>query len=178
MSVVTKLGVGIPTQGKMEARTACCLIVAIQSAQVPTQMLLAEGCYIHHNRDIIVNQAIENKCSHVLFVDTDMVFNNDAIKRLIDHNVDIVGGRYNKRILPIESTVKQDITELSEVPFVPTGFLLIDIEVFKKIGKPYFSFEDGAESEDVYFCNKAIANGFKVYCDPTIQIGHMGMAVY
>lgn len=178
MSKVTKLGIGMPTSGLCETRTAFCLATAMQYTGVPMQMFLGIGCYIHHNRDVIVRQALEAGCSHLLFVDSDMMFNHDAIKKLMEHGLDIVGARYNKRVNPPEPTVKQDIKELAEVPFVPTGFLLIDMEVFKKIGKPYFSFEDGAESEDVYFCDKAIKNGFKVYCDPTIEIGHLGTAVF
>jgi GT2 family glycosyltransferase len=175
--MITKLGVGIVTQEDIKAHTACSLIVALQHAGVPFQMLLAMGCYIHVNRQMIVDQAIQEGCSHLLFVDTDVVFGADAIKRLIDNNVDIVGGRYNKRIFPIESTVKDDISELSEVKFVPTGFLLINVDVLKKMDGKCFS-HDGAESEDMYFCQKAIELGYKVYCDPTIQIGHIGTTIY
>lgn len=175
--MITKLGVAIVTAGEMKARTACALISALPNIGVPFQMFLAEGCYIHYNRENAVKMAFEAGCSHILFVDTDMFFDYDAIKRLIDHNLDIVGGRYNKRVVPLVSTVP-DITELSKVPFVPTGFLLINMEVFTKIGAPYFSFEDGAESEDVYFCNKAIASGYDIWCDPTIQIGHLGTATF
>ena len=176
MSKITKLGIGIVTQGMMEAQTACALISALPNINVPFQMLLSMGCYIHYNRESIINMAFEMECSHVLFIDTDVMFQYDAITRLMSHNLSIVGGRYNKKVFPAVSTVP-GITELSSVPFVPTGFLLIDMEVFKKIGKPYFSL-DGAESEDVYFCNKAISNGYEVYCDPTIEIGHLGTAMF
>jgi len=176
MAKVTKLAVCTPTNGLMEARTAFSLATALQFTKVPKQLFLAMGALIHVNRNMLVKDAIDAGCSHLLFVDTDMLFNYDDINRLIAHDVDIVGARYNKRILPVQSTVP-DITEFSEVSFVPTGFLLINIDVFKKIGEPYFSFDD-AESEDMYFCQKAIANGYKVYCDPTIEIGHLGTAVF
>ncbi len=174
-----KLGIGIATQGEIQAITACSLITAIQSLKqgIQTQMLLAIGCYIHMNRNIIVQQAIDQDCTHLLFIDSDVTFDQFAIQKLIDHNLDIVGGRYNKRILPLTSTVP-DITTLSEVPFVPTGFLLINMEVIKKMKKPYFFFDKKNESEDLYFCNKAIALGYKVYCDPEISIGHLGIAMY
>lgn len=176
---VTKLGIGMATAGLCEARTAFSLLSATLGLQnIEILPVLGMSCYVHNNREMCVNQALDNGCSHLLFVDSDVMFAYDAIIRLIAHDVDIVGARYNKKVFPIESTVKQDITELSEVPFVPTGFLLINMEVFKKIGKPYFSFEDGAESEDVYFCDKAIKNGYKVHCDPTLQIGHLGTAVF
>lgn len=176
--MITKLGVGIVTKGEMEARTACCLIVALNQANVPSEMLLGEGCYIHLNREYVTELAKKVGCSHLLFVDTDVMFDGDAIKKLIDADKDIVGGRYNKRMMPIESTVKENITELSEVAFLPTGFMLINMEVFNKMPAPYFSFESGAESEDKYFCDKAIANGIKVWCDPTINIGHIGKVVF
>jgi GT2 family glycosyltransferase len=165
----------------MEARTSFAFMVASWFTGVEMQPFLGIGCYVHHNRDVLVRQALENNCTHLLQVDTDMMFGHDAIKRLLAHDLDIVGARYNKRVLidgQPQPTVKQDIKELSEVPFVPTGFLLVKTDVFKKIGKPWFSFNDGAESEDVYFCDKAIKHGYKVYCDPTIQVGHLGTAVF
>jgi GT2 family glycosyltransferase len=177
MAKIVKLGVGIVTQGQIEAQTACSIISALPHVGSPFQMILAMGPYIHQNRENAVDEAFKNNCSHLLFIDTDIIFEPDAIKRLIDHDLDIVGGRYNKRFLPIQSTVP-NITKLSETRFVPTGFLLINMEVFKKIGKPFFSFEDGAESEDVYFCDKAIRNGYKVWCDPAINIGHIGKTIY
>lgn len=165
----------------MEARTAFSLMVASWFTGVEMQPFLAIGCYQHHNRDVLVRQALENNCTHLFQLDTDMMIGHDAIARLLAHDLDIVGARYNKRILiegQPEPTVKQDIKELSEVHFVPTGCLLVKTDVFKKIGKPWFSFDDGAESEDVYFCDKAIKNGYKVYCDPSIQVGHLGTAVF
>lgn len=166
------------TSGLIEARTAFALATAMSHTQVPMQMFLGIGCYIHQNRDVCVRQAMEAGCSHILFVDSDVMFGHDAINRLIAHNVDIVGGRYNKKILPQQSTVTEDIKTLSEVHFIPTGFQLVNMDVYKKIGKPYYSFDDGAESEDMYFCEKAIKNGYKVMCDPTIEIGHLGTAIY
>ena len=177
MNKITQLGIGLVTSGEIQAKTACSIISALPNG-FPIQMLLGESCYIHMNRESVVDLAFKTGCSHLLFVDSDMLFGNDAITKLIAHDVPIVAGRYNKRYPPHASTVPGDLKELTEVPFVPTGFLLIDMEVFKKIGKPYFSFNDGAESEDVYFCNKAIKNGYKVYVDPTIQIGHIGTAIF
>lgn len=175
---VTKLGIGTATAGLMEARTAFSLATAMQYVPVPMQMFLGIGCYIHHNRDVIVRQALESECSHLLFVDSDIMFQADSIARLIARDLDVVGARYNKRVMPITPTVKEDIKDLAEVPFVPSGFLMVNCEVFKKIGKPYFSFDERSDCDDLYFCNKALDAGFKVYCDPTIEIGHLGTAVF
>jgi len=176
MNKVTKLGIGMPTGGLVQAQTAFSLITAMQFVEIPMQLFLGIGCYVHQNRDTIVRQALESGCSHLLFVDTDMVFPHDTINRLMALEKDIVGIKCNKRIFPLTPLV--DVTELSEVPFVGTGIMLIDMEVFKKIGKPYFSFDKESDSEDKYFCNKAIANGFKVWCDPTIPIGHIGTHIF
>lgn len=163
----------------MEARTAFSLLsAALSTANVEILPLLGIGCYIHHNRDVIVRQALDNNCTHLFQVDTDMMFGPNIINQLLAHDLDIVGCRYNKRILPPQSTVKENITTLSEVPFVPSGLLMVKTDVFKNIGKPWFSFMDDAESEDVYFCEKAKKHGYNIYCDPTIQVGHLGTAVF
>jgi len=125
------------------------------------------------DRQIVVDAAFKRNCSHLLFVDGDMVFAPDAMLRLMAHDLDIVGGKYNKRVTG-EDTVPQCKHVLAPVPFVPTGFMLIATSVFEKIGRPAFSMQGGEEmSEDLYFCNKAILHGYQVWCDPTIKIGHL-----
>jgi hypothetical protein len=174
--MVTKLGIGMATGGLVDARTAFCLITAMQFVGVPMQLFLGIGCYVHQNRETIINQAIKGNCSHLLFVDSDMMFNHDMINKLMDLNKDVVGIKCNKKIFPLTPLV--NVEELSEVPFVGTGIMLINMDVFKKMDKPYFSFDDKSESEDQYFCNKVIENGFKVWCDPTIPIGHIGTHIF
>jgi GT2 family glycosyltransferase len=176
--VVTKLGIGTATSGLMEARTAFALATAMMFVSVPKQLYLGIGCYIHVNRNMVVAQALENGCSHLLFVDSDIMFNHDAIARLCAANVDIVGARYNKRVLPTQPTVKEDIATLSEVFFVPSGFLLVNTDVYRKIGSPYFYIDERSDCDDLYFCNKARDAGYKIYCDPTIEIGHLGTAIF
>lgn len=174
-----KIGVGMPTGGLCEARTAFSILSAVLSTSgIEILPLLSIGCYIHHNRDRIVNLALENNCTHLWFCDSDMMFPPDTLNKLMSHEVDIVGARYNKRVDGQISTVPGDFTGLTAVPFVPTGCLLINCEVFKKIGKPYFSFDDGAESEDVYFCQKSQAAGYETFCDPSIVMGHLGTAIF
>lgn len=177
--VIKKLGIGCVTAGEMQAQTAFSLITAILHINpLPKiQMLLILGCYIHVNRNKMIEQAKREGCSHLLFVDTDVLFGPDAINKLIQSDKEIIGGRYNKRTFPIVSTVP-DINELSTVPFVPTGFLLINMVVFDKVKGPWFGFDEETDSDDHFFCKKAIDAGYEVWCDPTIQIGHLGTAVF
>lgn len=175
---ITKLAIGMATNGLCEARTAFSLATAMMYTPAPMQLFLGIGCYIQQNRNVIVKQAIDAGCSHLLFVDSDMMFDHDAIARLIAHDVDIVGIKANKKIFPVTSLVPEDIKELSEVPFVGTGFMLINLEVFKKIEAPYFHLNEESDSDDLYFCKKAIKAGFKVHCDPTIRIGHIGTHIF
>jgi hypothetical protein len=52
-------------------------------------------------------------------------------------------------------------------------------QIFNKIEKPWFKFdmhEDGymVEGEDAWFCSQAKKQGYKIYCDGTIPVGHLG----
>jgi hypothetical protein len=58
---------------------------------------------------------------------------------------------------------------------------MVDVEVFKKIGYPYFKKENVWDyrgevphtGDDWSFCKKAKEYGYKVWCDPTIKSGHL-----
>ncbi|GAI93114.1 unnamed protein product, partial [marine sediment metagenome] len=51
------------------------------------------------------------------------------------------------------------------------GFLLVKREVFEKLPYPWFSFEKGGE--DLYFCDKARENGFEIWADMSVLLGHL-----
>jgi GT2 family glycosyltransferase len=72
---------------------------------------------------------------------------------------------------------------LFEAYFVGTGVCLINMDVFKKLKAPYFAFtvdKNGqvANGEDGTFCDKARKAGYRVWCDPTISVGHLGEYSY
>ena len=167
-----------------------------------------EGSLIHKARNKAVVEAVANRCTHLMFIDDDMVFPPDAVDTLIDRDKDIIGGlcfgrKEQKTNYPIikkivnneiQDFLLEDIPtweEPFEVSSTGTGSLLMNMNVFKKLEPPFFYFADpedfGMErqpfpdnefSEDTTFMMSARKAGFKIFVDPTITIGHLGEATY
>jgi hypothetical protein len=56
------------------------------------------------------------------------------------------------------------------------GFVLMKVEIFKKMPKPWVRLGELVLDEwcdDVGFFNRVRAAGFKIYCDLDIRLGHM-----
>jgi hypothetical protein len=77
------------------------------------------------------------KASHLLFLDSDMVFPADTLARLLAHNKDIVGATYSKRVPPFhpltvteEGEQVQITSGLCRVKLIPTGCLLMRTKIF------------------------------------------------
>lgn len=188
-----KLTIGVPCYGDWKAEMAVSLIHALSLLEHEFHMSVRRGCYLHVNREEIFQEAVEAGSTHLMFVDSDMVFPPDAIAQLLAHDLDIVGGNYNTKSTPPISTVKiagadgkfinvsQDKvpTKLFPCAAVATGFMLIRIAAVLECGmkRPLFDFgtlDGGMVGEDVNFCLKARASGLSVWCDPTVALGHMG----
>lgn len=190
-----KLAIAIPvSSGNIKVRTTYSLFKMMRSLPFEYDLFFKEGCLIHRNREILVETAINNKCSHILFIDSDMSFEKDSAVKLIERKKDIVGVNCYQRKLPLVSTViissekKMSLTKENPEVFMTcdglaTGFLLINLEVFKKISKPWFFFElnkDGETitGEDYWFCEKAKKAGFDIWVDFSIPIKHIGDYLY
>ena len=123
-----------------------------------------------------------------LWIDADMIFTGDALLRLLAHDKDIVGAEYNFRSLPLKPTATPitnitDTSKLYKANVVATGLLLIKMSVFDKLEEPYFQFGRDKDwrivhGEDAWFCQQAITAGFDVWCDPTLQVKHVGEYLY
>jgi len=97
-----------------------------------------------------------------------------------------------------EGTVSMDGFGLVKAHRIATGFMMIQRQVFEKLRAnhpewrhkdtnskkklhAYFDFmttPEGYIGEDFLFCDRARAEGFDIWIDPTIKLGHMGVHEY
>jgi hypothetical protein len=100
-------------------------------------------------RNSITAAFLRSDCTHLMFIDSDIGFRPDQVRKLIDDDKDIVGGLYchkdcrNKApkfvLNGLGPEVKPGADGLCEVRYVGTGFMLIARRVFEimvqKFGK-------------------------------------------
>ena len=189
--------IGIPSVDYVHTDFALCLAHMIGGFRAGNIILTnAKGCYVDNGRNECVRIAQEKGATHLMFLDSDMMFPGNTLERLMSHKKEIVGCIYSRRVAPFTnlgtpkdkamSKVGGD-TVLLEMDMVPTGVLLIDMKVFERIDKPYFQrpmrdMPTGPEpmGEDVHFCERMRVAGYKLWADVPLsaQIGHIGTAVY
>jgi len=152
------------------------------------------GSLVHMIRENTVKAAMEYDPTHILFLDSDMIFPEDAFHRLSAHDLDIVGCNYVQRKVPcIPNAVTpdgkamfthRDSTGLEEMLSAGFGVMLIKADVFRKIESPWFDtyYNDKGKmvGEDVYFFFKAREAGFVPYIDHDLskEVGHIGTFEY
>ena len=201
MQVKPKVLIGTPNKGDIKFDTHMSLIsVFIGAADYDVAHLGAASAAIDYNRNWICKWALDNgTVTHICFVDTDMTFPSDTVSRLLALNKPVVGVGSRKKIFPRTYTTEIDEpdgwrsltpNDMPKEPFckvngypirVGTGVMLIDLEKVKHISRPWFRMDSywnenevGYTGEDIYFCRKVWKAGLEVWCEPRIQIGHIG----
>lgn len=148
---------------------------------------------IDEMRNEIVRQAIELGLTHLMMFDTDQIYQQDTITRLLSHNKDIVGCMVCRRYPPFDplmlrgeiskyQTVKHWTPgELVEVDATGTGCLMFSMDVFRKMLPPWFKFRRAADgspvSEDIGFSSDLRKAGYKIYVDTGCPSGHLSQMV-
>lgn len=97
-------------------------------------------------RNTLTAKFLESDCTHLLFIDSDLVFSGDQIRRLLDHDKDVVAGFYPKKkdgpdiewVCNVFNGV-QPVTDdgLQRIDYAGTGFLLIKRAVFERMIATY-----------------------------------------
>jgi len=142
---------------------------------------------IHSARALLVQSAVENDCTHILFLDSDLTFPPNTLNRLIAHHQPFVCATYVKRHPPHELLGKPSnvarshkSTNLVHMDEVPLGCALISLKVFEHLERPHFSYVVGPTpaddiSEDIGFCRAVRASGQSILCDPALsrELGHL-----
>ena len=183
-----KVRIGIGCQDTVKAKTfASMLGLMLVSGKDISGYFMRQGGDIVSARTYCVREALEKKDTHIFFIDSDMEFPCDTLKRLLAHDKDIITVEYSRRRLPPVSVTtpleEKSETELYKARVIGAGCLLIKLSVFEKIAKPWFNFGRNSigeivMGEDTWFANSARDAGYDVWIDPTIKVGHVGEFVY
>ena len=151
-------------------------------------------------RDEAVLTAIKSECSHILFLDADMVWPADVLDRMLrHHHRGIVSGLYHLKSWPHWPVALKNATwnaadqqydyiydehahagdeMLRSEQLVGMGCTLIPTEIFQRYERPWFKYQNDGEgmttiTEDVYFCQQALALGCPIWLDPSVTCGHI-----
>lgn len=163
------------------------------------QFIFADKGGIADMRNAIANAAIDNGFDAILWLDSDMVFPEFTIWKLLSHlvlnpEIEAVSGLYTHKQPPYLPHVygKYDEEEkkyrvscsfsLKDPFFIDGagfGCLLTRTSVFARVERPYFTMkiEDGIlrVGEDLGFCTQA---KMKMVLDPTVSCGHLSERAY
>lgn len=105
---------------------------------------------IPRGRNALVARAMANPlATHLMFIDSDILFEPSDVLALLQENVDVIGGGYPKKSLPVDYVINpcpdgfQDDGKV-EVLRLGTGFLLIRREVFVRLAEanPHLKYTD------------------------------------
>lgn len=168
--------------------------------------IFAGNCHVDDSRNRLVRDFLETDCEQLVFLDSDVFWRDADLRRLANFSADIVAGIYPLKsededypVAPLPGERWSNAEGLVEVAGVPTGFLKIRRRVFEALydkAQKHRSKEDGAgrllipvlferslngtsrRGGDYEFCRKAREAGFKVFVDPTMQLGHQGIKLF
>lgn len=158
---------------------------------------------IYDARNTLARQAIEEKYDRILWLDSDMDFTPDLLKRLsadMDEGRELVSGLYFKRKTPIKPVIYkelgyyhsdvddsvtptavcyEDYPRDSIFPIAGCGFgaVLVSVDLVKRVAEKFglpFSPIMGF-GEDLSFCARVSQLGGQMYCDSGVKLGHVGL---
>ena len=162
---------------------------------VDYEVAIESGTLVYMARDRLAGKAVNQKFSHVLWLDSDMVFEPEIVEDLQFCGKDFVTGIAHGRRKPFTSCLFKNIdlnhlelwqlkdypAEAFEVAGCGMACCLMSTEVIKQVMincgtafNPIMQY-----GEDISFCKRAHDLGFKIYAEPAVRLGHIAhIAIY
>ena len=164
---------------------------------------ITEQTLVGAARTSLVKQALDAGCDHILWIDSDMIFEGDILHRLAKHaedGLEYISALYFSRQFPMVPILAKSIEfkpgdkdngaeiyfdypkdQLFEIAASGFGCVLTKTSLFTEVIKEFkcspFDFLQGF-GEDYSFCWRLKQLGKKMYCDSSIKLGHIGYYVY
>jgi len=189
--------IAVPCMDMVSARFAQSLTTMKKVGQCTVSFLI--GSLIYDSRNKLAGLAVEMEADYILWLDSDMVFRPDTLERMMavmdDHpEIDVLSGLYFRRghpftpvlfkTLEVNKEGTLDWSDYEELPdelfeIAGCGFgcvlmrtdMLLDIAAKEEGGRWFTPIADAGE--DCAFCIRARREGYRIFCDPTVDCGHM-----
>lgn len=154
---------------------------------------------IQRARNDTLHLAVEANVDDLVWIDSDIEWEPQHFFRLLDHNVDVVGGTYPKKSDNPDFVLRQltrrpinPVSKLMQVDGLGTGFARMSRRALQYLwnnSTPYLDPKDmkqrrmicdvivtnsGLMSEDIYMFEKLQQGGFPIWLDTSIVCNHTG----
>lgn len=196
--------IGVPCMSQVATEFYRSSVALRYPSNTRVMFSVTNSSMIYDARNLISQYAIENNFDRIMWLDSDMVFEPDIILRLnarLEEGYDIVSGLCFSRTEPYNPTCYKHLgfvddengrkrpvndpyldypqNDIFEVKAVGMAACMMNTSVLRAIYEakgPAFSPIIGF-GEDLSFCIRAKEVGYKIYCDSSIKVGHVGHIV-
>lgn len=198
MNKTPKILIAVPCMDSVAAQFAQALAMLEKEGNCLVSFVI--GSLIYNSRNDLVKQAMKFECSHILWLDSDMVFPPETLtylyKEMEETGADLISGLYFRRCPPF-SPVAFDTLEikdgkaswtdytgelsgLHEVGGVGFGCALMKTDMLLEMAATYGDFFGPILNvgEDLAFCWRARKLGYKILLDCNLKLGHVGHTVF
>lgn len=189
-----KVLIGIPSVDYIHykfAESLSKLILKMKTDNIDVDVKFQGDTNVHLGRDAIVTAAINGGYSHVLWLDADMVFDDDIFEKLSSSEKDFISGICHARRPPFRSCLFKSLTplvnrydntypkEIFEVGGCGFGCVLIKTSILEAVKRKHQQpfLPSLAFGEDLMFCVRAKELGYKIFANPDVVIGHISQKV-
>lgn len=206
-----RLVIGVPSGGEWNAHfgnslvhLACHLSRQVLDYQKQQFALVnRRGSILPKLRHDILQYALQEQATHLLFIDSDQTFPADLVARLLKHEKRVIGANIATKMLPPSPTARQwdpqkpagrlvystpTSPKVEKVWRLGMGIMLIDLAIFKlsalKEG-PWFDTTFSPETndyrgEDWFFCERLQKANVGIWVEHRVsyEVGHVGEMTY
>lgn len=188
-----RLLIGVPTLDYVNADFVKCLtrlLMKLKDENIDFDLMIESGTLVYLARERIARKALDDHFTHVLWLDSDMIFNVDILEKLMASGKDFVTGIYHARRKGYGSCIFKSIEpdigverfeeypeELFQIAACGFGCVLTSSYLLSNVylhnntcftPLPWLG-------EDIAFCKRATDLGFKLWCEPSVVCGHIGL---
>lgn len=193
-----KVFVAIPSLDTVPA--LFCQSLALLQRAGDTIVGFQVGSLVYNARNELARQAIKSEADWVLWLDSDMVFEPDLLKKMLkvceENDIDFLTGLCFRRKPPYTPCLFDRLDKMEHgasyttIMSVPEGRFKVGgcgfagvlmstdvlLSVAARFGGRMFDPMEGF-GEDVSFCWRARQCGYEIWCDSEIELGHVGSMI-
>ena len=186
-----KLLVAVPTVDYMPAdfvKSLAGLSLKLGRERIPASVEIVSGTLVYIARNRLARRAIADEYTHVLWLDSDMVFSDSIVEDLLFCGKDMVCGAFVSRRPPYGPCVYTDISDPGDMKKVENfgtepfrvdgcGFaaVLTTVSLLDAVQSNFGTCFNPTEryGEDLAFCDRVKQLGREIWCEPTVRPGHI-----